>query len=338
MGKITAFFLLTSLLIAGCSTSKTNNHSSNISNPMEFTVTKIQDEMDGQTIFMEDDKGGKFITIISIPNGNFVDLNIGDRISLTAEEIMESDPAQIISKDIKVLGDVQSSGIEYEKTEEVIYWISSRKKEATGLWNKPVECIQYQIGSTLNKEGKWELLCEDIKDFNYLEGKFYQIKVLKKWLKNHENLMDRTPYDLELVTVLSREKDDTYINPIKTKITTNKNAYTLGETISLSMTILNTGEKSYTFLPWGTPLENRFTGDCLEVKHNGVALPYIGIMVKRIPPTEKDYVTLQANETSTGEVKLYDGYKLDKKGTYTIQFKETYQGLPASNVVEIELR
>lgn len=241
-----AALLLITLLITSCNSSKSNNESSNDSTQMELIITKIQNEKDGQTIFMKDDKGGRYTTIISPANGNWVELNVGDRISLEAEEIMESDSAQIISRDIKVLSNDPSSAIESEKTEEEIL--------------------------------------------------------------------------------------------IKTKITTDKSVYALGEAIKLSMTIQNIGKKAYTFLPWGTPLENELTGDCLEVKHNGEAVQYSGIMVKRMPPTEKDYITIKTNETSSGTVNLLDGYKLDAKGTYTIQFRETYKGMPSSNIVEVMIK
>lgn len=326
------------LLSIGCSMSKTNSVTQDGNKQMELTITKIQDEKDGQTLFLEDNEGKQYITIISPANGNWLELNIDDRVSLISEEIMKSKPPQIISKDIKILESVGSFRIEYEKTEEEIYWIHSRKKNVLGIGEQPVECFQYQADTTLNIDGEWDLLCDKIQYFTFLEGKFYQIKVRKKWLKNHKTLMDRAPYDLELIAVLSRKTDETYVNPIKTRIFTNKSTFALNEAINLSMTIQNTGEKPYTFLPWGTPLENVLTSDCLEVKHNGIPIPYIGIMVKRIPPTEKDYITIKTDETSTGIVNLLDGYTFDAKGVYTIQFKESYQGLPASNIQEIEVR
>lgn len=226
-------FLFLILIFSGCSASKSNSHPSENNKQMKFVVTKVQDEKDGQTIFLNDHKGRQYITIISPVNGNWIELLEGDKISLFAEEIMKSDPPQIIAKNIKILN----------------------RKESTCL----------------------------------------------------------------------------------VKISTNKNIYSLGEPIILSMTVQNTSQAPYTFLPWGTPLENDFTNDCMEVKFNGAPIPYIGIMVSRIPPTEKDYVTLQFNETSTGKVKLIDGYQLSKKGLYTIQFKEAYQGLPASNILEIKI-
>lgn len=223
------------LLVMACNTSKNGAQTGDKAVQMELTVSKIQDEKDGQTIFLEDDRGEKYTTIISPANGNWVELSEGDKISLVATEIMESYPAQIISKDIKVMG--------------------------------------------------------------------------------------KAP------------------NPMKTTIATDKQVYKLGEAINLSLTVENIGKKTATFLPWGTPIEGRFTGDCLTVRYNdGKPLPYRGIMVKRVPPTDKDYVNLIPNETTTGSVNILDGYQLDQPGKYSIQFKETYQGLPTSNVVELELQ
>lgn len=85
----------------------------------------------------------------------------------------------------------------------------------------------------------------------------------------------------------------------------------------------------------GTPLENRFTRGCIQVMYNGEKVPYSGIMVKRMAPTEKDYVTLKKDDTYSGKVNLLEGYKLTKKGTYTIQFEETYDGMSASNTITI---
>ncbi|PIE78288.1 MAG: hypothetical protein CSA15_08575 [Candidatus Delongbacteria bacterium] len=323
--------ILITFTIYSCQTTK--NKTTNDKNRMKFIVSKIQNEIDGQTVFLKDDKGRNYTTIISIPNGNYIDLKVGNRISLIAKEIIGSAPAQIISEDIKVL-----NKIEYEKTEEKVFWVNSRKTKGNGMWGQPMECLQIQKDKRLNKNGEWETLCDEIEYFHYLEGMYYQVKVLKKWLKNHENLMDRTPYDLELIIVLSKEKDPTYINPIKTKITTNKNTYKVGESIELSMEIKNTGKKSYTFLPWGTPIENTFTDDCLKITYNNKTINYSGIIVKRVPPTEKDYVTLKTGETAKGKVNLFEGYKLTEKGLYTIQFKETYKGIPNSNNIKIEIK
>ena len=241
MKRITRILIILALLtIYSCNTTPKNK--TNSSNRLEFTVSKIQNEKDGQTVFLKDDKNVVYTTIISPANDNFVDLEVGNRISLIAKKIMENDPAQIISTDIKVLNQISES------------------------------------------------------------------------------------------------KDTAYISPIKTKISTNKNIYKIGESIELSMEVKNTGEKPYTFLPWGTPVENRFTRRCLKITHNNKTIDYSGITVKRVPPTEKDYITLKTAKTAIGKVNLLKGYKLTEKGVYSIQFEETYKGLPISNIIKVEIK
>ncbi|WP_416439989.1 hypothetical protein ACH3O9_10060 [Leeuwenhoekiella sp. A16] len=134
------------------------------------------------------------------------------------------------------------------------------------------------------------------------------------------------------------EDEDTTDNSVRTTISTNKSLYRNDEAIELSLEVKNTGNKPYTFLPWGTPIENKFTGACLKVTHDNKNIDYTGIMVKRVSPTEKDYITLEAGEIAFGTVKLLDGYRFDENGVYTIQFEERYNGLPESNTIKIEIK
>lgn len=230
--KILKLILLSMVFfLNSCGSNKTKSQTSNAER-MEFTITKIQNEKDGQTLFLKDEKGVEFTTVISIPNGNFVEVEKGNRISLVAKEILEMHPAIIVSEDIKVI----------------------TKKIAT-----------------------------------------------------------------------------------QTKIITNKSIYKIDEPIELSMEIKNTADTPFTFLPWGTPLENSFTRGCLQVIHNNEKVPYTGIMVKRVAPADKDYITLKKDETYSGKVNVLEGYKLTKKGKYSIQFEETYNGMPASNIITITI-
>lgn len=247
------FSIILSVIILAfnsCGSQKDKTKTIDNSGRMEFTITKIQNEKDGQTLFLKDDKGGQFTTVISIPNGNYVEVEKGNRISLVAKEILEMHPAIIISEDIKVLDNDNPFKAEYEKTEEEIYWVNARTTQANDMGGNPIECLQIQKGKTLDKNGEWETICDQIKHFNYIEGKYYQIKVAKKWLKDHKFLADRSPYDLELITVISKEKDPTYVSPIEINIATDKSTYKIGEPIELSMKIKNTSEKPYKFLPW----------------------------------------------------------------------------------------
>lgn len=212
-----------------CCTSNKYIHKNSGEN--EYIVTKIENEINSQTLFLKNDSGQKFKTINSSTNKNLIELKEGDRVSISVKEITKSNPSQIISKDIRL------------------------------------------------------------------------------------------------------------VNPIITHITTNKSFYKLNEPIVLAMTIKNTSKKSYMFLPWGTPLENSFTSDCLNVIYNDKeSVNYTGIMVKRLPPTKNDSITIKPRKSTTGYVNVLDGYKLTEKGVYTIQFKENYRNLPSSNAINIEIK
>lgn len=230
------------LLLVGlyaCNTPKSGSQTETNGEQLQFTIIKVQDEKDGQTLFLKSATGAVFTTVISFANDNWVDgLKAGDRISLVAKEILEMHPALIISENIQVL----------------------------------------EQASITNTQGD-----------------------------------------------------------VKTKLSAKQSIYQVGEPIVLTLQAENIGEEPYTFLPWGTPIENRFTGDCLSVTYQGKPVNYVGIMVKRMPPTEADYITLQKGETVSGSVNLLEGYKADQPGRYHIQFKERYNGIPASNSIEIEI-
>lgn len=134
-----------------------------------------------------------------------------------------------------------------------------------------------------------------------------------------------------------KTEENTNMDKIKTTISTDKQIYAQEEAVLLSFEVSNTGKTPFTFLPWQTPLEKHLTGDCMNITRNETSVSYTGIMVKRRPPTEEDYLTLQSGKSTSGEINLLDSYQLTEKGTYIIQFKESYQNLPASNEVEIEV-
>ncbi len=123
-----------------------------------------------------------------------------------------------------------------------------------------------------------------------------------------------------------------------TKLSSNKSTFKLDEPIEIIMKIQNIGKKKYTFLPWGTPIENILTRDCLKIMYGNNSIDYSGIMVKRKAPTKSDYITLSTGEIANGKINILEGYKLDKKGEYTIQFKETFDGIPFSNTITIVIK
>ncbi|MCA0960020.1 hypothetical protein LCL86_13255 [Muricauda ruestringensis] len=205
-------------------------------NTNEYLVIHTKDEIDGQTVTVKDYNNKIYTTVISIANGNWVDLKVGDIISLEIEDIIKINPVHLISKNIKVIS--------------------------------------------------------------------------KKHLKER------------IVSSISMMKD----------------SYNLGESLELQMKVENLGKEKSTFLPWKTPIENSFTGEFMEITFDNKKIEYSGIVVKRMPPTEEDYITLKPNESVTGKINLLDGYKFTKKGVYSIQFDGNNDKLPSSNVILIEIK
>jgi hypothetical protein len=301
---------------------------------MTFWVLNIQNEMDGQTLTLKNEKGEKFTTIISPANGNYIELKKGDKISaLVTSYLKNTEPLQLVTKNIKMI-----EGNMTTKNQEKTWWIHSRKTKSNDQFGSSITCLQYQENDILNQNGEWKVLCDPIKYFQFIEGYYYKVKITQKLLKDSELLVDRSATEQELITVIERVKDTEYINPIKTSIKTDKENYLQGENIKLTMEITNTGKEAYTFLPWGTPLEGNFTGSSLLILKDGKRIPYSGIMVKRMPPKKSDYKTLVENQSFQGSVNLADGYQLLESGTYTIQFEETYAGLPASNTINVSIQ
>lgn len=130
---------------------------------------------------------------------------------------------------------------------------------------------------------------------------------------------------------------------ILTKIETNKKVYNLGNLVKLKFSIKNNTKDSFTFCPWGTPLETPLTSDCLEIQQNGQKVQYSGMFVKRAPAQKSDYSTIAPNEEVHNILLLNArNYAFNKKGNYHIAFKsESFQNdvvLEASNLLRIEMR
>lgn len=230
--RVSVFLVVFSLI--SCKTHKLNR--ANLEKDT-FQVVHINNEIDGQTLTLKNNKGQLNTTVISIPNGNWVELEVGSVVSIeTGDIINKMNPPHLISKRIVVLG-----------KQKVDDWILS-------------------------------------------------------------------------------------------SISTDKTVYVIGEPIYLNMVVLNRGKKKFTFLPWKTPIENSFTGSCMDVVHNDENVPYKGILVKRMPPTPEDYITLGTGDTSKGKVNLLEGYDLNKRGVYHIRFNGSNDKLPSSNMIEIKVK
>ncbi len=92
--------------------------------------------------------------------------------------------------------------------------------------------------------------------------------------------------------------------------------------VSLIYTLKNESEEPVIVLKWGTPFEGEFTRDTFNIVHNGERAPYIGKLVKRLPPEAEDFIQIPAKSERSEIVFLEEGYKIYAPGFYTVQFAQ----------------
>ena len=96
-----------------------------------------------------------------------------------------------------------------------------------------------------------------------------------------------------------------------------------GISVSLKFTLKNESENPVEVLKWGTPLEDEFTNDSFDVRHDGQPVPYVGMLVKRGNPGPADYIRIGANQTVSRIIALEKGYEIYQAGEYTVQYRES---------------
>ena len=94
---------------------------------------------------------------------------------------------------------------------------------------------------------------------------------------------------------------------------------TTGRPVRLTFELVNRGSAPVRVLKWNTPLEGWF-GSFLEVRRDGVEIPYEGPMVKRGAPAEDDYVRIAPGAKVAATVDLAQVYPAVAPGIYTIAF------------------
>jgi len=79
-------------------------------------------------------------------------------------------------------------------------------------------------------------------------------------------------------------------------------------------------------LIWGTPFEQQLSADILSVTYNDQSLAYLGRMIKRGAPLEKDFINVPAGERLDSPIDLFTSYGVTGAGEYKV----------ALNIVEID--
>jgi hypothetical protein len=99
-----------------------------------------------------------------------------------------------------------------------------------------------------------------------------------------------------------------------------RESYVSGEPIIIGFTVENLSSMDVWILKWYTPLEG-IKGKILEVKCDGVDVPYEGMLMKRGNPETDDYVRLRRAESAGGEFDLSSAYSLPACKVCSVKFK-----------------
>jgi hypothetical protein len=100
---------------------------------------------------------------------------------------------------------------------------------------------------------------------------------------------------------------------------TAQTSYREGEPIPIGFRLENSSARALWVLKWYTPLEG-LKGQILEVRCDGVTVPYEGRMVKRGQPAEEDYVHLAPGGSAAADVDLAEAYTLPPRDVYEVRF------------------
>lgn len=115
-------------------------------------------------------------------------------------------------------------------------------------------------------------------------------------------------------------------------IASTQPVYTVGSPITLIVNLNNHTSEPMAILPWGTPLEAQFNSDMFEISKNDKTLPYMGRMIKRRQPEEKDYIKITPEKNLSATIDLSQAYAIQAPGQYTIQMKPHYLSIWSKDV------
>ncbi len=105
-------------------------------------------------------------------------------------------------------------------------------------------------------------------------------------------------------------------------LSVDKESFGASDDVLVHVTITNPNNYPIRILKWFTPI-NGLERSLFTITKNGGVVPYIGRMVKRAEPTEKDYITLEAGGSVTSDVNLSEYYDLSSSDNYEVAYDVT---------------
>lgn len=100
-----------------------------------------------------------------------------------------------------------------------------------------------------------------------------------------------------------------------------KSSYSSQDKLEISVSYQNVSSESVRFLKLGTALEGIISEDFLSISLDGRVVPYVGMHIKRLSPTDSDFVTIDPGQEVTGVIDIESSYAINGKGAYQILYK-----------------
>jgi len=117
---------------------------------------------------------------------------------------------------------------------------------------------------------------------------------------------------------METNKEKSFNNKLKFELR-SKNRYNKDDPIIINFTLYNLTNEGLRVLARYTPLEN-LQGDIFHVICEGKKIQYGGIMVKRGPPTEKEYMYIEPGRSISREINISSAYKLPTSQECVVHF------------------
>ena len=94
--------------------------------------------------------------------------------------------------------------------------------------------------------------------------------------------------------------------------------------VVIESVIKNTGPSTVTFLSWGTPFESNVSSPFLVIQTDLSGeletVPYAGIMIKRLPPQQTDYIETLSGQITSNTLDITESYSFCKDRDYIMTY------------------
>ncbi len=105
-------------------------------------------------------------------------------------------------------------------------------------------------------------------------------------------------------------------------LTAARASFGAADEVVVRLTLSNPSDATIGVLRWMTPADG-IAGPLFTITRDGVAVPYLGKLVKRAAPTAADYVEVAAGASVAWDVTLSEAYDFAVSGDYAVTFDVT---------------